>query len=81
MQSLLAWAREAWPYLFTIAYVAGAAWVTVDAVLRKRHAPSVVGWVGLAWLAPISGAVATRYAAATIDSGRLGAILSRSRQS
>ena len=58
MQSLLAWAREAWPYLFTIAYVAGAAWVTVDAVLRKRHAPSVVGWVGLAWLAPISGAVA-----------------------
>jgi len=23
-----------------------ASWVTVDAVLRKRHAPSVVGWVG-----------------------------------
>lgn len=58
MQSLLAWSREAWPYLFTIAYVAGAAWVTVDAVLRKRHAHSVVGWVGLAWLAPISGAIA-----------------------
>jgi len=58
MQVLLAWAREAWPYLFTIAYVAGAAWVTVDAVLRKRHVHSVVGWVGLAWLAPISGAVA-----------------------
>ena len=58
MQVLLAWAREAWPYLFTLTYVAGAAWVTVDAVLRKRHAPAVVGWVGLAWLAPISGAIA-----------------------
>ena len=58
MQVLLAWAREVWPYLFTLTYVAGAAWVTVDAVLRKRHAPAVVGWVGLAWLAPISGAIA-----------------------
>ena len=58
MQDLLDWARQAWPYLFTIAYVAGASWVTVDAVLRKRHAPAIVGWVGLAWLAPISGAVA-----------------------
>ena len=58
MHGLLAWAREAWPYLFTIAYVGGAAWVTVDAVLRKRHAPAVVAWVGLAWLAPISGAIA-----------------------
>ena len=58
MQSLGAWVREAWPYLFTIAYLAGAGWVTVDAVLRKRHAPSVVGWVGLAWLAPVTGAIA-----------------------
>ncbi len=58
MQSLLAWAREAWPYLFTIAYLSGAAWVTVDAVLRKRQAPAIVAWVGLAWLAPISGALA-----------------------
>jgi len=58
MQDLLAWAREVWPYLFTIAYVGGAAWVTVDAVLRKRHTPAIVGWVGLAWLAPVSGAIA-----------------------
>jgi cardiolipin synthase A/B len=58
MHSLLAWAQGAWPYLFTIVYLAGATWVTVDAVLRKRHAPSVVAWVGLAWLAPISGAIA-----------------------
>jgi cardiolipin synthase len=58
MQSLQPWLREVWPYLVTIAYVAGASWVTVDAVLRKRHAPAVVAWVGLAWLAPISGAIA-----------------------
>jgi cardiolipin synthase len=58
MQELLDWVRDAWPYLFTIAYVGGAAWVTVDAVLRKRHVSAVVGWVGLAWLAPISGAIA-----------------------
>ena len=58
MHSLQAWLREVWPYLVTIAYVAGASWVTVDAVLRKRHAPAVVAWVGLAWLAPISGAIA-----------------------
>jgi len=58
IQSLVAWAREAWPYLFTLTYLAGAAWVTVDAVLRKRQAPAVVAWVGLAWLAPISGAIA-----------------------
>jgi cardiolipin synthase len=58
MQGLFAWAREVWPYLFTVVYVAGAAWVTVHAVLHKRHAPSIVGWVGLAWLAPISGAIA-----------------------
>jgi cardiolipin synthase len=58
MQAVLAWAREVWPYLFTIAYVGAAAWVTIDAVLRKRHTPAIVGWVGLAWLAPILGAVA-----------------------
>jgi cardiolipin synthase len=58
MPDFLHWAREAWPYLFTVAYVAGAAWVTVDAVLRKRHATAIVGWVGLAWLAPVTGALA-----------------------
>ncbi len=58
MQSLQAWVGEAWPYLFTIAYLAGAGWVTVDAVLRKRQASAVVAWVGLAWLAPVSGAIA-----------------------
>ncbi len=58
MQGILAWAREIWPVLVSIAYVAGATWVTADAVLRKRHVPAIVGWVGLAWLAPVVGAVA-----------------------
>jgi hypothetical protein len=51
MQGFLAWAREFGPVLISIVYVAGATWVTVDAVLRKRHVPAIVGWVGLAWLA------------------------------
>ena len=58
MQALVAWAQELWPVLVSLTYFAGAAWVTVDAVLRKRHVPAVVGWVGLAWLAPIVGALA-----------------------
>ena len=58
MHDLLSWAREAWPFLVSAVYVTGAAWVTVDAVLRKRHGPAIVAWVGLAWLAPISGAIA-----------------------
>jgi len=58
MPDLLNWAREAWPIVVSVVYVAGATWVTVDAVLRKRHGPAIVGWVGLAWLAPVTGALA-----------------------
>jgi cardiolipin synthase A/B len=48
---------DLWPLLVSITYLAAASWVTVDAVLRKRHVPSVIGWVGLAWLAPVLGAL------------------------
>jgi len=58
MDGLVAWAREAWPYLVTLVHVVGATWVTVDAALRKRHVTAIVGWVGLAWLAPVTGAIA-----------------------
>jgi cardiolipin synthase len=58
MQGIVAWARDLWPYLVSFGYFAGATWVTVDAVLRKRQVPAIIGWVGLAWLAPILGAVA-----------------------
>jgi cardiolipin synthase len=58
MQGIVAWVRELWPFLVSFGYFAGAAWVTVDAVLRKRQVPTIIGWVGLAWLAPIIGALA-----------------------
>ena len=45
-------------HLVSVAYVIGAVWVTVDAVLRKRHVPAIIGWVGLAWLVPVVGALA-----------------------
>lgn len=46
-----AWAgvKDVWPLLVSTLHVGAASWVTVDAVLRKRHVPSVIGWVGLAW--------------------------------
>lgn len=46
------------PWLLSMAHVAAASAVTVDAVLRKRHVQAVFGWVGLAWLAPFFGAAA-----------------------
>ena len=48
---------EVWPFLIPTLHLCGASWVTVDAVLRKRHVPSVIGWVGLAWLAPVLGSL------------------------
>jgi cardiolipin synthase A/B len=45
------------PLAVSALHVVAASAVTVDAVLRKRHVSAVFGWVGLAWLAPIVGAV------------------------
>lgn len=42
---------------FGIVHVVAAAVVTVDAVLRKRHVSAVIGWIGLAWLAPGAGSI------------------------
>jgi cardiolipin synthase len=58
MQSLLAYAGDLWPAVITVAWLVSAAWVTVDAALRKRHVPAAIGWIGLAWLAPVVGAFA-----------------------
>ncbi len=54
MLSLLA---ELWPFVLSFGHIAGAIGVTIDAVLRKRQVPAVIGWVGLAWLAPIIGSM------------------------
>ncbi|MEX0958663.1 MAG: cardiolipin synthase [Burkholderiales bacterium] len=43
--------------LTPVVHIVGAIAVTIDAVLRKRQVPAVIGWVGLAWLAPIVGSM------------------------
>ena len=57
-QGIVAGFADLWPIIVSVAYVIGAVWVTVDAVLRKRHVPAIIGWVGLAWLVPVVGALA-----------------------
>ncbi len=51
-------ATDNWFYLAAIADLALALAVTVHAVLWKRDSRAVIGWVGLAWLAPLLGAFA-----------------------
>lgn len=48
---------EAWTIGFALAHTLAAIAVTIDAVLRKRHVSTVIGWVGLAWLAPGVGSL------------------------
>jgi cardiolipin synthase len=46
-----------WPTVVSAAHVTGALVVTVHAVLGRRDVPAIVGWVGLAWLAPVVGSL------------------------
>jgi cardiolipin synthase len=46
---------ESRPWLLAIADIGLAVAATVHAVLWKRDSRAVIGWVGLAWLAPIVG--------------------------
>ena len=48
---------KAWILAFALTHASAAAAVTVDAVLRKRRVSAVIGWVGLAWLAPVIGSL------------------------
>ncbi len=54
---MLAFLAELWPVILSLGHISGAIGVTVDAVLRKRQVPAVIGWVGLAWLAPVVGSL------------------------
>lgn len=56
IEDLIPQLRAIGPVLFTLLYAAAATGVTVDAVLHKRHVRSAIGWIGLAWMAPIFGA-------------------------
>ena len=61
--SLLAW-RIFWltfhliraDVMFPLGLVVSAC-VTWHVLLRKRQVPSAVGWIGLAWFAPLTGAL------------------------
>ncbi|MCC6772960.1 MAG: hypothetical protein IT360_17355, partial [Gemmatimonadaceae bacterium] len=48
---------ELWPALLSLIHVLLASMVTVHAVLGRREVPAVIGWVGLAWLAPVMGSI------------------------
>jgi cardiolipin synthase len=48
---------DLWPAILSIVHVAGASAVTLHAVLGRRDVPAVVGWVALAWLAPVIGSL------------------------
>lgn len=47
-----------WALIISVIDLALATTVTVHAVLWKRDSRAVIAWVGLAWLAPLFGAVA-----------------------
>ena len=58
---------DLWPYLLRVrpaalfaAHLVLAALVTAHALLRKREVASAAGWIGLAWLAPVTGAALSR---------------------
>lgn len=48
---------ESWPTVVSALHVVGATVVTAHAVLGRRDVPAVIGWVGLAWLAPVVGSL------------------------
>jgi cardiolipin synthase len=45
------------PWLISLLHVGFASSVTVHALLKKRDVHRAVGWIALAWLAPVAGAL------------------------
>ena len=54
---MLEFFTDLWVLLVPLGHITGAIGVSIDAVLRKRQVPAVIGWVALAWLAPIVGSL------------------------
>jgi cardiolipin synthase A/B len=50
-------ATDVWPFVVSAMHVSAALAVTVHAVLGRRDVPAIIGWVGLAWLAPVVGSL------------------------
>jgi cardiolipin synthase len=51
------WSSPVVETAFAILYVALAAFVTVDVLLKKSDVRSALGWIGAVWLAPIFGSL------------------------
>lgn len=47
-----------WPLLLTLLHVTVSVAATLHAVLHKRDSRAVIGWVGLIWMAPLTGSLA-----------------------
>jgi len=54
---MLALAQDLWPLLVSLFHLACASAVTVHALLNKREVHTAIGWIALAWLAPLLGAL------------------------
>ncbi len=48
---------DLWPAVLSLVHIAAATGVTVHAVLGRREVPAAIGWIGLAWLAPVLGSL------------------------
>ena len=48
---------DLWPAFLLVLHMLVATAVTVDVVMRKRAVATVIGWIGVAWLAPVIGSV------------------------
>lgn len=57
LQSVLQVARDLAPLLVSLLYLGCAMTVTVHALLNKRHVQTAMGWIALAWLTPLVGAL------------------------
>ncbi|HEX5698793.1 MAG TPA: phospholipase D-like domain-containing protein [Rhodoferax sp.] len=57
LELMLALARDLWPVLVSLFHLACASAVTVHALLNKREVHTAIGWIALAWLAPLLGAL------------------------
>ncbi|MCJ7800124.1 MAG: PLDc N-terminal domain-containing protein, partial [Polaromonas sp.] len=57
LQSALPGALSLLPVLATLLHLALAIAVTLHALLTRRNVSAAVAWIGLAWLAPVFGAL------------------------
>ena len=57
LQSALPGAMTWLPVLATLLHLALALAVTLHALLTRRNVSATVAWIGLAWLAPVVGAL------------------------